>query len=443
MAIGLENFEPETFAQANPFLTGLSNAYQTMNQGAQAQQQQVAANYAQPLAQANLANAQLQPGLTQAQTAQAQGAGAQGQAQAGLLRAQTPYAGYQAMGQYYSGLGRILGSAANPYIQFMQQMSTPKGEAQMAVDPGLAQKYAQITQMLSQGSFGPGLPNIPNMMIGNPGAMPQNGSSAPQMPQAPQTGAPAGGVPLQPASTVPQISGSQGWQQQSPVAAGAADAAQLSPDAQAAQNIAQNNTNSALRTGKQQDQITFDNSVSKMMDMIAPAFKQASNYSGLVGSAEYKGAQIMSGVFGHDTPDYFAVQYLKGAVPQMTSDLLRAFGSHMTNSQREEANELTNVHEWDVDPQGQMEKWKGFVDSVHANTAAITQTKAQNLQQMKQSVTQQVGAAAQNQNNGLALSATQIQQLKNAQNLPQFRKVFGALSPQQRLAYAKQRGWTQ
>lgn len=222
MAIGLEQFTPETFAQANPFLTGFDaaqNSYQNAirSQYAQpmAQQALMKAQYGNqilsPLAQnapalvhqellnaiANVANtkahtAQIYQGqipLNQAQAYQARGAGASQFATAGLTNEQANILGQQAP---YMVQGAQENLFKDPILARMYQMGLAQKTG--AINPSLLGQLGM--QNSPQGAASAPVGNLPNGNTPVSPLMPNaaNGGVSPQVASAPKM---FGGSPMQ------------------------------------------------------------------------------------------------------------------------------------------------------------------------------------------------------------------------------------------------------
>lgn len=213
MALPIDYFQPETFAQANPFIAGFGAGQDLIGQGLQNQGAQYAnqiasvnAQYAQPMAQQNLLNSQLNNQILQPQaqyapqmtladlalkqempkyygalSGEAGSRAAMNFAQTNILKQQTPYLVQKAQADVYS----------DPMLTRANQMAMAQQAAQS--NPNLAQGLGMMG-LGNQGGFGgqqmpmaspaamgagmstgmmqpriqPNTMNAPRMMSGNP-----------------------------------------------------------------------------------------------------------------------------------------------------------------------------------------------------------------------------------------------------------------------------------
>ena len=408
--MGLENFQPETFAQANPFLTGMSamqgmqtSQLQNVAQKYQNEMLQQQVPYAGPMAQA-------QVGLTQAQIPLTQ-------AQAGLTQAQIPYAGYQALGSLYGGLGRMMMS--NQALAFINAVGkNPQMQAVMQNNPEMQQAYENAVQESAYISNGYGnmLNNVPGIGGGN--VMNPTGVQQPNgMVQAPQ-GTPLPG--MKPGQNYPAVSAPP----QSPQSAQAQTnfqnmqpgqappvASVLPSNAYAQQNPQQNASdinalhtqlNSSLMnsnyTPKQQQQLIYENAAMIQFKKLLPTLPGVASYSGAQGALQLAKDRLTSFFGGTPSPQYQSYKNYQTAMGPLAADIGRALGHNSTNEQNEAMNELLNPVEYDVTPKQALSQLQQLMDSVHQNTMAIVQPKAANLAEAANSQPLQVPGAPQNQN---------------------------------------------
>jgi len=252
MSYQWEGIQPETFAQANPFLAGLSNAWQTMGQYGQMQQQLAQgqiqgaqAQYAQPSALAALQNAQAQPALTRAQTTEANAQAAY--MQLGLTPEAAAQAGYISGAQTQEALGSAAQSQGAARVSNVEA-----GNPALLAGGNVAQLYGLNSLLANSGNQGQGVPGVP---AGTPSGQSPNGyqkipgglTGWPTVPPPP-----GGGNPLSPAiqqNNQPQIAKSMAMlQQMNANAAGyVANATTNIADWRAAQDDAANKSNNAAQ----------------------------------------------------------------------------------------------------------------------------------------------------------------------------------------------------
>jgi hypothetical protein len=248
MSYQWEGIEPETFAQANPFLAGLSNAWQTMGQYGQMQQQlaqgqlqQAQAQYANPMAQAALAQAQAQPALTQAQAAQALATAAY--TQQGLTPEAIAEAGYINGAQTQEALGSAAQSQGAARVSNVEA-----GNPALLAGGNAGQLFGFNSLVNGANQSAPGVPaGTPSGQASGFSTLPPALTGWPNVPPPP-----TGGNPLAPAiqqnNQSPMARAYAMMQQMNAQQAGyAANATQNITDWNAAQNDAADRSNNAAQ----------------------------------------------------------------------------------------------------------------------------------------------------------------------------------------------------
>lgn len=451
MALPVINFQPLSFDQANPLLTGIQagqglykNAMQNkyLQPGLQQQLQnaiytnqmlQPQAQNAQQITQADLALKQAQTPYTQAQTQGIlQGQIPLQQAQAGLARAQTPYAGYQAMGSYYGGLGRYM--AYSPSSQIMRYANNPLFQSLIANDPQKAQQLTAIYESnLNQGAGNPGMQplGLPGQSMNSQSSEPANPQA--QVPQPSSAQAPQSAQPQMPNAAAPQ-------QQQS------APTIQTSnPDADAVQQTAQSLTMSRMYTPAQVQQITYDASAQNMIQQAAPELQSVAKFSGAAGAVRLKQEQLNASLGQPTSQDYQNyLDFTRSQMPLIANEIRRAFGGQATNEENKTMIDLVNPISWDKSTPNALNRFQALVNAMHANTKAITQPKFKNLQQMANSQPIQIPGAT----NYTPTGATNSSQQSSGTNLTipkfnskqEFQSWFSVLAPDQKTQVRAQLG---
>lgn len=437
MALGLMNFTPETFAQANPFLTGWAAGQGIQNQqyanqilrqqvpyaGPQAaanlQQQQLANQLAQGTMQSNIQYAAGRPANLAADT-QLEGAQAQqARAQAGLIGAQTPYAGITAQASMISAIAR--NNQYNPSA-ILLRLSTNKFVQDAAKnDPQIAEDLKNAAYITSQGggNYG-GIPQFVTNQNGQvqaqypsyPGAT-NNATQAqppqqPQQSQPPQQGLPMtsqqqggaqglnqginiGGVTIpgnaqniMPPQTPQSAQVQQGFQNPAPQS-GPPATSQLTPQQQTVQDIqqiAQTNVDRTLLSPLQQQQINRGNSAMNIYKNILPLIPSVANYSGGAGQTQFHidQAKAFMGIPSQQYTDYH--NYLAQA-EVAAKDIGVALGTHATNEQVNDLKEMVDPVKYNLTPEMTRQKIQSLMSAVHANAQAITQPLGAAVQQAR------------------------------------------------------------
>lgn len=373
MALPIDYFAPETFAQANPFLSGFNAGQATINKGLINQGQQymnqmnaAKAQYAMPEAQQQLLKDQLSnqilqpqaqyaPQMTLADLALKQAMpgyyGAMGQealskiplnqAQANMANAQIPYLPYQMMGKYYQGLGQYM--AHGPASLAVRMQNNPAFQNYVANNPQAQANYAGLMgSALGNQISVPGLPGMPPMKI--------NASQNPN--QNIQNGVPSAYGAVNPS------------------------------DINSVNNAVQNSYIKSAFTPQQLQQITYENSADNMFNDVAHDFPAITKFAGLAGHAGMTASKYGS-AFGLQTdPDYTKfIDFTQTKAPLISNEIRRAFGSQATDTQTEELNKLVNPVYWDKSPQIALSQLQSLYGALKANSRAITQPKNVNLAQ--------------------------------------------------------------
>lgn len=375
MALPVDYFQPETFAQANPFLTGFGAGQQLINQGLLNQGQQyknqvaaAQAKYANPEAQQQLLKDQLNnqilqpqaqyaPQMTLADLALKQAMpgyyGAMGQeamskiplnqAQANMANAQIPYLPYQMMGKYYQGLGQYM--AHGPQSLAVRMQNNPAFQNYVSNNPQAQANYAGLMQsVLNNQVTTPNLPGMaPNILNAS-----QNQQQAPMQ-----------------QNTIPSAYG------------------MVNPsDINSITNATQNAFMKTAYTPQQQQQMTYENSAENMLGQIAPDLPDITKYAGLAGHAGLTADKYAS-AFGLKTdPSYSKfVNFSQTQAPVIANELRRALGGQATDSEREIMDNLANPVYWNKSPQIAMNQMQSLFNTLRSNAQAITQPKNANLAQ--------------------------------------------------------------
>lgn len=389
MALPIDYFQPQTFAQSNPFLTGFGAGQGLITQGLQNQQLGlnnqilgVNAQYAQPMAQQDLLKSQLNnqilqpqaqyapqmtladlalkqamPGYYGAMSAEAMSKVPLNQAQTQMTEAQIPYMPYQMMGKYYQGLGQYM--AHGPASLAVRMQSNPAFQSLVANNPQAQANYTGLMQsaLANQVSV-PQLPGMPGVNL-----------NASQMPQ------PTPQQSMQQGATVPTAYG------------------QVSPtDMNAVGNAAQNAYLKTAYTPQQIQQMTYENSAENMLKQVD--MPSIAKFAGLAGHANMAGSKYAS-AFGLNTdPNYQKfVNFKETQAPLIANEIRRAYGSQATDSEQEIMTNLANPIYWDKSPTIALNQMDSLLSTLRANAQAISQPKNMNLAQTLHSISNPMTAS--------------------------------------------------
>lgn len=385
MPLGLENFQPETFEQANPVAAGYA-ATLGMNQTAlQNQLLQAQAQYAPQNAQAA------------SQTAQAQAAQAQYSTQPQQLPLSQPgiagtlaqiSAAQRQNPQYFGGNGGPPSGSASPLTVSSGAAPSPLSQSLPTLQGGLsAPSPGAPTQQLT----------IPPSSLSNIGSTLVAGISAPAQQavanvQLAQQRAQyyqnlIGNMSVQNAQKFSSSPEGQAAIASDPnVAAafanklGAGSGISISPQAvSAVQTLAQNKTTTQEFTPRQLQMLPFAKSLDLNMQQAAPLIQSIGSYTGAGGNVQYLRDKAAVAAGSPAPPAYQSLQQFEAKMPAITADIRNVLGDHPTDYQTAAIQSVLDAKEWDSNPTVTMQKFQSLINSAHSSLGALSQTKAQSV----------------------------------------------------------------
>jgi hypothetical protein len=203
------------------------------------------------------------------------------------------------------------------------------------------------------------------------------------------------------------------------------------PNPNYVQQQAQNNLAQKNYTPTQQSQIIYTNSVDNMLKDNAPIIQSVASYSGINGLAKLKMDELNSARGQPTSPDYVNyTNFVSKQMPIIGNEIRRAFGGQATDSENQMINGLMSVDTWNKSPQVQLQNFQSLVKTLNDNRAAITQSRAQNLSQAQNSKPVNIPGAQSSQ----FTPQNFVSQYKNANDL---RTSFKSLPPDQQTAVAQ------
>lgn len=411
--IPVVNFQPDTLAQSNGYLTGLQAALQNqlLRQqgsltGAKAQTQgienqylpnklqqslltqqlnnqilQPQAQYAPQITQADLAYKQAQTPNLQAQTGltnqQAQWYGPSAQSEIALKQSQIPLnqasaqaKPYQALGEYYAGLGRYGMSSYynNPITQGLRALNNPGTQALASSNPTVNKNigdllygiYSRAAQPPGQGMSGnpqqPGTPMMQPNQVSPSGSSPYQGNSPYRQPGQPPT-------PMGMPNQQPQQNNSGLTPQ---------DYAQL---AQTYGDSAQKKTvPNAIAM-----QRFYSASYDEQMKPWIPKIPEIANYAGAAGKAKLTIDKYMASLgLGQDSPQYQDWNsFVNAAAPLASNEYRRSLGITSSVHQQQEWDKLSDPAYWNEHPSDALARWNALLAAKKANDKAIFNNPSQ------------------------------------------------------------------
>src|SRR6201996_295300 len=378
MPLGLENFQPETFEQANPVAAGYA-ATLGMNQTAlQNQLLQAQAQYAPQNAQSAAQSAQAQASLAQfqAQNPASQLPGIAGQI--GGINA------LQKLGLISGGQGSNAAPPANanvaapvissgaPPSALSQSLPTlpnalnaPSSGAPTSQLPFNAQDLQNLALQsvalpmrvqLSQLDLNQQRGQYYQNLIGN-----MSVQNAQKFANSPEGQAAIASDPDLAAAVTNKLTGGAG--------------VNSSPQAvSAVQALAQNKTSAQEFTPQQLQMLPFAKSLDLNIQQAAPLIAGSSAYTGATGQVQYLKDKAAVAAGNPAPQSYQDLQQLEAKMPAITSDIRRVLGDHATDYQTQQISDVLDPKEWDSNPAITMQKFQSLVDSAHASLQALSQT---------------------------------------------------------------------
>jgi hypothetical protein len=374
MPIPVMNFQPQSFDEANPVLTGLKQALATQlaqQQLKQAQTQnqflpqtlqsqlqgsqlanalnQVKLNYAPQNEQADLGLKQAQIPFTQSETQK-------NLADVPLLQAQAQYEPYNALGAYYGGLGKM-GMAQyynNPTTQLSRVINSPAFQSLTSTNQQAGQGTAQALSNIISKAANPqsmGVPTLQNALSGN----------------------------LQ-----------QSQQQTSPINLSSDD---INSMRQAMADSVQKKTTPNSIAQMRYYSLSFDNQMKQWL----PVLPNIMQFAGLAGQTKLAADKFAAAAGLADSPQYQQWNaFVNGAVPNAIADLRRAFGAQASVSEKEDMKKLSDPAYWNENPQDAVARYNALLSSKHANDQVISMNPSQasgNLRTSAAAPAMQIGNA--------------------------------------------------
>jgi hypothetical protein len=378
MPISPMYFNPLSFQQAAPFVTGLQSgtgiaSQNIANQGNQLQNQLLAAQtpYAGQMAQAQLATSQQQAPYMQSQTA--------------LNQATLPLLQYKFMSPYLSAMAQQSRVAVQNANSLKAYAATPEGQQRLANDPQFRQTYLNAMNnssgMVNSGygftSF-PGVPGMGGSSQSMPGAN-FNPAMQPQSPQANGSEMPST-LPMQ---TLPQTPQQVQKLQQFFPGSGQQNQQNLNGLKQAASDTYLKQMIPPARL----QQTAYENVIEGLMHTNQKTITDAANFAGLAGKANQHADQFAEAAGMGANPQYRNFQTFTNQIaPKMANELRRAFGGQATDSEREAMDDIGNPVAWNKDPQQVFNELNQLRSDLAVNAKEIIKTPSQVVSTAQQNI---------------------------------------------------------
>lgn len=366
MAVPVDYFQPESFQQANPMLSGVSAAQQIFSQGAQ--NAFLPQNLQAQLQSAQLKNAMMQTqnqylpqqlqskiGLMQAQIPLAQAQTQETQARIPLENAQT----WQI--QNFPVQGDISGQ-----LSYLNYLGKTQGPNSPNYQLGQNLLNAQIEMLKNRALFygaNVGLKNLPTAV--------KNQAIADGMP----IGFGAGGLPnsimaASPGANMPQNGNN-------PANASSAYGNLNTP---AVQQTAQNAALKETTTNQIANQRQYSQILGNLMNQAQPLIPSVAKYAGAQGQAQLVADRVAASS-GSVNPDYQNyLTFTRAYAPNIANEMRRTLGGQATDSERKVMDSLTNPAYWDSNPQIAMQQFSSLQNMYKT---AVNPALAQSLSQVQ------------------------------------------------------------
>jgi hypothetical protein len=373
--------------------TGIQNAYLPSSLAQSLKSQKLANALAQstlpfaaPQAQANLGLTDAQTGLVQGQTSAIPSQIALQQAQVPFVQSQTalnnaslPFMQYKFMAPYISAIARQNQANASTSNAYANWSKTPQGMAALQKDSGLATGLNSFMQY--QANYGNNIANQAGLFdpstTGNQQAPIQQQSDPTQSPGNQQM------VGQSQPSGYQQLPLNQQQVQRlaqlvQPSTNGNIPAIQ----AASADALTRKITPSPI-----QNQRYYDQSLNNMLSQVAPVMPDISQFAGLAGHANQTAQKYAQSAGIATSPMYNNYRnFVDVQAPAIANEFRRSLGGQATDSEREAMTNIAQPAYWDKSPQQALNQYNTLVNTIDANSRAISQTPSQNQTSLAQGV---------------------------------------------------------
>lgn len=361
--MAVDYFQPETFQQANPILSGIGAAQQIFGQGIQN------AYLPQTLAQ--------QLALMKAQT--------------GLTQAQGQYFPLTAQGQYLRGMGDYLrGYGMNsPARMIGLFQNNPGFQAMVANNPMLADQISTIEKNASlyggTGGLGmPGIPGMPNTQLPQQNTQVAPSNLNPNQPMGNSINVPLGNLPsVSAGGNIPLTPQQQKLFNQLQQTNGGTTLPQS--DSQAFGDALGSEAIKKTQTNQVMNQRQYAQILDPLLAQGEQLMPSVSKYSGLLGKAELAKDAAKSAL-GFNSPDYTNYSLFTNTLaPNVANELRRVLGGQATDAEFKLMDEIADPNYWHSNPQLALTQYKYLV-SLYKNivNSAISKSPAQVQQNLQQ-----------------------------------------------------------
>lgn len=344
MALSPVNFQPLSFQQAAPFVSGMQAGNNIIGQGLQNQLAQLQLPYAGQMAQAQLAAQQQQAPYLQSQTA--------------LNQATLPLLGYKFRAPFISAMSGQTRNAILNNNSIIASSRTPEGQQRMAIDPVYRQQVMMAQNnaaALASSQYGmTQFPGINSPIPGTqsqfaPQSQQQNGTMNPQGVPSSAPNLNQQQLPLSQSQTqrLQQLFPQNGQPPTFNQALGANSSQQNAQNSNALQQVSALQAQKGTTDPVARQKNLFAANIEKTLGMVNP--QDLTQYAGISGQGELTGQKLLAGL-NKESPAYD--NYLKSsqAADLLAHQVRQFYGDSIQPSMMENLQKLTDPSEWSNNP---------------------------------------------------------------------------------------------
>lgn len=419
MPLPVQQFTPETFEQANPFMTGMQQGISTAFMAPQLQQQLKASQLANALNQIKL---QYAPQMTQADLAYKQAQTPYLQAETGLTNERAKYypsdiqsqinqrnvqtqflplmdlANLQNTLTNQARLGQSTSRFGPAYqLARLYQSLSPAGKAEFEAQPGMVEALNHAMQMIGSQIGKPSeqpsanLSELINQQLQKlyPGSKEITFPSADQQQQASPLSQASQGVPID-AATQSIAPGLLNSQQNVPDSFQSQEGVQIptltNDQVSNIQDVLHSEALKKSQTAAQMNQRLYSVSARRLYDQVTPLLPSVSKFTGISGKAALANSAIQASL-GRADPDYTNYLKFKNQVSTLLSnEYRRVMGGQATDKEAQLMSKLTVPNFTTITPSQLMDLYHNLDDVLKAQESAIALSPAKQQQLLQKDI---------------------------------------------------------
>lgn len=330
---------------------------------------QAQAQYAQPMEEAKLSQAQALPQLTQAQAGltneQAKYYGPEATSKIQLQSADAQAAPFKAMGEYYSGIGKLRGNSSS--AQASRLLNNPQMQALIQNNPEVGKQVSILLGNIvnsanSAGASGP----VPLQQNNGAVGKPVQGNPYPNQ---------SNGLTVSPTDILKLANAGIG-------VPGGAQNSGFTPtpdDVAKVQRAAGDALIARTETAAQKNQKLYANTLDQIFDAAQPTIPSVVKYSGILGQLKGNAESAESQLRKSSPQDFKNYQdFTTIYAPHIANEIRRALGGQATDNEQKLMSTVANPVSWQKSPEVALQNWNTLLDLYrnHINSS-LTQTPSE------------------------------------------------------------------